>query len=67
MKLITAIIQPDKLDEVREELIRAEIYRITVSRCTGRGQAQWGLGLGIVALAGWLVLFIVAAAVGDGG
>ncbi len=40
MKLITAIIQPDKLDEVREELIQAEIYRITVSRCTGRGQAQ---------------------------
>ena len=40
MKLITAIIQPDKLDEVREQLIQAEIYRITVSRCTGRGQAQ---------------------------
>ena len=39
MKLITAIIQPDKLDEVREELIKAEIFRITVSRCTGRGQA----------------------------
>ena len=40
MKLVTAIIQPDKLDEVREELIKAEIYRITVSRCTGHGQAQ---------------------------
>ncbi len=40
MKLITAIIQPDKLDEVREQLIQVEIYRITVSRCTGRGQAQ---------------------------
>jgi len=40
MKLITAIIQPDKLDEVREELIKAEIYRITVSRCTGRGRAE---------------------------
>ena len=39
MKLITAIIQPDKLDEVREALIKAEIFRITVSRCTGRGQA----------------------------
>ena len=39
MKLITAIIQPDKLDEVREALIKAEIYRITVSRCTGHGRA----------------------------
>ncbi len=40
MKLVTAIIQPDKLDEVREELIRAEITRITVSRCTGHGRAS---------------------------
>lgn len=40
MKLITAIIQPDKLDEVRESLIKAEITRITVSRCTGHGQHQ---------------------------
>ena len=40
MKLVTAIIQPDKLDEVRESLIEAEIYRITVSRCTGRGRAE---------------------------
>ena len=39
MKLVTAIIQPDKLDEVREALIKAEITRITVSRCTGRGRA----------------------------
>jgi nitrogen regulatory protein P-II 1 len=40
MKLITAIIQPDKLDEVRESLIKAEITRITVSRCTGHGRHQ---------------------------
>ena len=40
MKLVTAIIQPDKLDEVRESLVTAEIYRITVSRCTGRGRAE---------------------------
>lgn len=40
MKLITAIIQPEKLDEVREELIKAKIFRITVSRCAGRGQAE---------------------------
>ena len=40
MKLVTAIIQPDKLNEVHEALVRAEIFRITVSRCTGHGQAQ---------------------------
>src|ERR1700760_2451208 len=40
MKLITAIIQPDKLDEVREALLRAEISRITVSRCTGHGRQE---------------------------
>ena len=40
MKMITAIIQPDKLDDVREALIKAEITRITVSRCTGHGQHQ---------------------------
>lgn len=40
MKLITAIIQPEKLDAVREALIAAEITRITVSRCTGHGQYQ---------------------------
>ena len=38
MKLITAIIQPDKLDLVREALIDAEITRITVSRVTGHGR-----------------------------
>jgi len=40
MKLITAIIQPDKLDEVREALVKAEIHRITVTRCAGRGRAE---------------------------
>lgn len=40
MKLVTAIIQPDKLDEVREALVKKEIYRITVSRCAGRGRAE---------------------------
>ncbi len=40
MKLITAIIQPDKLDCVREALYSAEIKRITVSRVTGHGQQE---------------------------
>ena len=39
MKLIIAIIQPDKLDEVHQALMEAEITRITVSRVTGHGQA----------------------------
>ncbi|MCG3205618.1 MAG: Nitrogen regulatory protein P-II [Elusimicrobia bacterium] len=38
MKLITAIIQPDRLDLVREALIAAEISRITVSRVSGHGR-----------------------------
>lgn len=40
MKLLTAIISPDKLDEVREALLAAEISRITVSRCTGRARTD---------------------------
>ncbi|HEX9780664.1 MAG TPA: P-II family nitrogen regulator [bacterium] len=38
MKLVIAIIQPDRLDAVREALIAAKITRITVSRVTGHGQ-----------------------------
>ena len=40
MKLVTAIIQEDKLDEVREALIAAEIGRITVTRVDGHGQQE---------------------------
>ena len=40
MKLIVAIIQPDKLDEVHQALIAAEIFRVTVSRVTGHGQQE---------------------------
>ncbi len=39
MKLLTAIIRPNRLEEVREALIAKDISRITVSRCTGHGQA----------------------------
>jgi nitrogen regulatory protein P-II 1 len=38
MKMVTAIIQPDKLDAVREALIAAEITRITISRVSGHGR-----------------------------
>ncbi len=40
MKLITAIIQPDKLDTVREALYERGIKRITVSRVSGHGQQE---------------------------
>jgi len=40
MKLITAIIRENKLDQVREALINAEITRITVSRISGHGQQR---------------------------
>ncbi|HMV40921.1 MAG TPA: P-II family nitrogen regulator [Leptospiraceae bacterium] len=40
MKLIIAIIQPDKLDEVREALLAAEITRISVNRITGHGREE---------------------------
>ncbi len=40
MKLITAIIKPEKLDSVREALYAAEIKRITVDSVTGHGQQE---------------------------
>jgi nitrogen regulatory protein P-II 1 len=40
MKLITAIIQEAKLDEVRESLMAADITRITVSRVDGHGRQE---------------------------
>ena len=38
MKLIIAIIQPSRLDQVREALLSADIPRITVMRCSGRAR-----------------------------
>lgn len=40
MKLITAIIQPSKLDGVHEALNEAGITRITVSRVSGHGRQE---------------------------
>ena len=40
MKMVVAIIQTEKLDEVREALLAAEITRITVSRVAGHGRQQ---------------------------
>lgn len=38
MKLIIAIIQPDKLEEVKEELYQAQVNLITVSEVLGHGR-----------------------------
>lgn len=38
MKMIVAIIQPEKLDDVKRELFNAEIYKMTVSKVKGCGQ-----------------------------
>jgi len=37
MKLITAILRPEKLSEVLEALFRAEVYGLTISRVQGHG------------------------------
>ena len=37
MKLITAIIRPEKLDEVKTALFAAEVTGLTISRVSGHG------------------------------
>jgi nitrogen regulatory protein P-II 1 len=38
MKMVVAIIQPEKLDDVKEALFEADIHKMTVSRVRGCGQ-----------------------------
>src|SRR4030043_2417993 len=40
MKLIIAMIQPDKLEEVKQELYQAEVNLITVSEVLGPGRQK---------------------------
>jgi nitrogen regulatory protein P-II 2 len=40
MKLITAYIQPNKLHEVKDELYKAEIFKMSVSNVLGAGQQK---------------------------
>ena len=40
MKYIIAIIQPDRLDEVLDLLMKKEIHLVTVSNVVGRGRQQ---------------------------
>ena len=40
MKLIIAYIQPHKLNEVKQELYKAEVYKISVTNALGCGQQK---------------------------
>lgn len=40
MKLITALIQPEKLPDVKQALFEAEVYKMTVSNALGCGQQK---------------------------
>jgi len=40
MKYITAIIQPDRLDDVMDELTKRDIHLVTVSEVMGRGRQK---------------------------
>ena len=40
MKLVIAIIQPHKLEEVKEELYKADVNLITVSEVLGHGRQK---------------------------
>ena len=40
MKKIEAIIQPEKLNAVKEELFKADVHKMTVSRVKGCGQQR---------------------------
>ena len=38
MKLIVAIIQPEELPEIKEELVKRKIYKFTVTNALGQGK-----------------------------
>ncbi len=40
MKLIIAYIQPDRLKKVKEELFRAEVFKVSVTNALGCGQQK---------------------------
>ena len=40
MKLIVALIQPHKLEDVKKQLFKAEIHKMTVSSALGCGQQK---------------------------
>lgn len=40
MKLVIAYIQPEKLDDVKEALYGAEVYKMSVTNALGCGQQR---------------------------
>lgn len=40
MKLITAMIQPEKLEDVKKALFEADVHKMTVTSCLGCGQQK---------------------------
>jgi len=40
MKLITAMIQPQRLEDVKKALFEAEVHKMTVTSCLGCGQQK---------------------------
>ena len=40
MKLITAMVKPEKLDDVKKALFDADIHKMTVTSCVGCGQQK---------------------------
>ena len=40
MKIVTAYIQPEKLNDVKQELYKAEIYKMSVTNALGCGQQR---------------------------
>ena len=38
MKLIIAIIQPEELPEIKEELLKKNIYKFTITNVLGQGK-----------------------------
>lgn len=45
MKLIIAIIQPDKLESVKEALTEVDVFRLTVIDCQGFGRQKGQTGV----------------------
>ncbi len=41
MKLIIAMIQPEKLPDVKQSLFAADIHKMTVTNVVGAGQQKW--------------------------
>ena len=42
MKLVTAVLAPDKLDAVAQALAEVEVFRMTVTECRGVARADEG-------------------------